>query len=128
MQTKNKAKQSRFSQKEYWTPSMFEAFVHNRLGPFLIWRDQVDPVQRGCLTGKARVRSMLQKGVKRHLSSQGRKQYRQPFYSRDPPRISSQRKVSDQKSLMKINSPRRISCVFWSTLVGPTLIICIIIM
>ena len=83
---------------------------------------------RSCLKGLLKGRSQGKIDAAERGETALIQQYRQPSYSWNPPRISSQRKVSDQKSQMKINSPRRISCVFRSTLVGPPLIICIVIM
>jgi len=48
---------------------------------------------------------MLEKGVKWHLPSWQRKQYRQPSYPRDPPGIVNQHEASGQKSQMEIYSP-----------------------
>ena len=63
-----------------------------------------------------------EKGVKWHLFSWQRKQYSRPSYPGDPPRLGSKHNISDQKS------PRRMLCVFRSTLVGPTLIVCMVVM
>ena len=74
------------SQRGYWTLSMFAAFVFNRLGsqdnwtPFLSGRYQVGT----CLKDGARVGSMLEKEVKRYLTSRGRKQYHRPSYPSRP--------------------------------------------
>jgi len=58
------------------------------------------------LKGGAMGRSMLEKGVKRHLSSRGRKQYRQPSDAPIPQDQVSSLKVSDQKGRMEIYLPQ----------------------
>ena len=71
---------------------------------------------------------MLEKGVKRHLSSRRRKQYRRPSYPQDPTRLESQHEVSDQKSQMEIYLPQENIMCIGSTLAGPTINVCLFIM